>query len=162
MAHGQLYRLGCPATSCYSNISCPVCNQHVSSGRIHGPCCLCADEQTDCAVYALDGLGDDISDAIAYVTLNPTCTAASAGDLACPSCPVEYMQQGLCLPGRCIQTASQATILNSTLWPASVCVCHSKLACSPVGLGKVYILVTVTACRWLQLGTKLFETFYPL
>ena len=107
---------------CYTNKSCPVCKQHVSSGGIDGSCCLCADEQTDCAVYALDGLGDDISDAIACVTLNPTCTAIAAGGLTCPSCPVEYMQQGLCLPGRCIQTASQATILNSTLWPASVCL----------------------------------------
>lgn len=61
---------------------------------------LLAEEQTDCAVYAMDGLGDDISNAIAYVTSNPTCSAAFAGDLACPQCAVEYMQQGLCLPDR--------------------------------------------------------------
>ena len=95
----------------------------MSSGVSHGSCCLCADEQTDCAVYALDGLRDDISDAIAHVTLNPTCTAgASPGDLACPLCPVEYMQQGLCLPGRCIQTASQVTVLINIVRLASVCL----------------------------------------
>jgi len=57
-------------------------------------------DQTDCAAYALDGLGDDISKSIAYTTSNPACTAASAGDLACPLCAVQYMQQGMCLPGR--------------------------------------------------------------
>lgn len=61
---------------------------------------LLAEEQTDCAVYALDGLGDDISNTIAYVTSNPTCSAAFAGDLACPQCALEYMQQGFCLPDR--------------------------------------------------------------
>lgn len=62
--------------------------------------CFAAGEQTDCAVYALDGLGDDISNSITYVTSNPSCTATSAADLTCPMCAVQYMQQGLCLPGR--------------------------------------------------------------
>ena len=61
---------------------------------------LLAEEQTDCAVYAMDGLGDDISSSIAYVTSNPSCSASFAGDMACPQCAVEYMQQGLCLPDR--------------------------------------------------------------
>ena len=59
-----------------------------------------ADDQADCAVYAQDGLGNDVSSAIAYVTRNPTCTPAFAGDVRCPLCAVQYMQQGLCLPGR--------------------------------------------------------------
>ena len=59
-----------------------------------------ADEQTDCAVYAVDGLGDDISSSITYATSNPSCTATAADDLTCPMCAVEYMQLGLCLPGR--------------------------------------------------------------
>jgi len=57
-------------------------------------------------VYALDGLGDDISNAITYVTSNPSCTATSADDLTCPMCAVQYMQQGLCLPGRYCLTNS--------------------------------------------------------
>ena len=67
---------------------------------LQGLSLLLAEDQTDCAVYAMDGLGDDISSSIAYVTSNPACSAAFAGDLACPQCAVEYMQQSLCLPGR--------------------------------------------------------------
>ena len=70
----------------------------------HKPVCidtpLPAGDQTDCAVYALDGLNSDISNAITYVTSNPSCNATSADDLTCPLCAVQYMQQGLCLPGR--------------------------------------------------------------
>ena len=59
-----------------------------------------ADDQTDCAAIATDAQGDDISSSIQYATSNPTCPAADAGDLSCPLCAVQYMQQGLCLPGR--------------------------------------------------------------
>ena len=73
---------------------------HCLVQTLHGLSLLLAEQQTDCAAYAIDGLGDDISTSIAYVTTNPTCSASFAGDLACPQCAVEYMQQGLCLPDR--------------------------------------------------------------
>ncbi len=73
---------------------------HYLIWTLQGLSLLLAEEQTDCTVYATDGLGDDISSSIAYVTSNPACSAAFAGDLACPQCAVEYMQQGLCLPAR--------------------------------------------------------------
>lgn len=74
----------------------PPNDLHCRQDRVRRP----ADEQTDCAVYAVDGLDDDISSSITYVTSNPSCTATAADDLTCPMCAVEYMQQGLCLPGR--------------------------------------------------------------
>lgn len=68
--------------------------------------CACAvDDQTGCAAYALDGQGNDISSSIQYATSNPSCTVVQAGDASCPLCAVQYMQQGLCLPGRSVSSA---------------------------------------------------------
>ena len=86
---------------CHSNP--PVAILHVHSFALRSfphDYLVFAGDQTDCAVYAWDGLGNDVSSAIAYVTSNPTCTPAVAGDVRCPLCAVQYMQQGLCLPGR--------------------------------------------------------------
>ena len=98
-----------PATVLY-----PPNDLHCRQDRVRCP----ADEQTDCAVYAVDGLDDDISSSITYVTSNPSCTATAADDLTCPMCAVEYMQQGLCLPGRysaaclCVKEDSLHVMLN--------------------------------------------------
>jgi len=59
-----------------------------------------AEEQTDCAVYALNSLGDDISNAIDFAISNLACNSKLVEDSSCPVCAVQYMQRGLCLPGR--------------------------------------------------------------
>jgi len=59
-----------------------------------------AEEQTDCAVYAIDSLGDDISNAIDFAISDLACNSNLVGDSSCPMCAVQYLQQGLCLPGR--------------------------------------------------------------
>lgn len=68
-------------------------------------CACAADDQTGCDAYALDGQGNDISSSIQYATSNPSCTAVQAGDASCLLCAVQYMQQGLCLPGRSVTSA---------------------------------------------------------
>ena len=68
-----------------------------------------AGDQSNCAVFAQDGLGNDISSSIAYATSNPTCSPAFVADVRCPLCAVQYMQQGLCLPGRCDPVTSIAS-----------------------------------------------------
>ena len=70
-----------------------------------------ADDQSNCAVYAQDGLGNDISSSVAYATSNPTCSPAFAGDVRCPLCAAQYMQQGLCLPGRCAIYAQHHVVI---------------------------------------------------
>ena len=59
-----------------------------------------AEEQADCAVYAIDSLGDDISNAIDFAISNLACNSNLVEGSSCPVCAVQYMQQGLCLPGR--------------------------------------------------------------
>ena len=59
-----------------------------------------AEEQTDCAVYAIDSLDDDISNAIDFAIITLACNSNLVEDSSCPVCAVQYMQQGLCLPGR--------------------------------------------------------------
>ena len=87
-----------------------------------------AGDQSNCAVYAEDGLGNDISNSIAYATSNPTCSPAFAGDVRCPLCAVQYMQQGLCLPGRYADRTSATAAAKLSLFCVLECMHELKEA----------------------------------
>ena len=100
-----------------------------------------ADKQTACAVYALDGMQNDISNAIVYVTSNPMCNTTSLGDMACPACAMQYMQQGLCLPGRYARMCYSELMQLLLLWFISLL--------SPLLLALLFVCI-ITNMSWLQ------------
>ncbi|KAL0034115.1 hypothetical protein WJX79_009686 [Trebouxia sp. C0005] len=111
--------------------------------------CPSSGEQTDCAVYALDGLGDDISNSITYVTSNPSCTATSAADLTCPMCAVQYMQQGLCLPGRYLIEYSASDSSGAAAAPLTISITFVEY---------VFVVSNDTAAESTETRRKLLQS----
>ena len=84
---------------------------------------------------------NDISNAIGYVISNPTCNTTSLGDMSCPKCAMQYMQQGLCLPGRCVTMRHLKGIPVRSFWFLSLV--------SSLSLVLMFLFVITNMC-WLQ------------